>query len=59
MGHTVQGFKADWRTIGRKWNSFAIHFMDMLGIITYYAFYISWIIIGMELTGRMTDCGKN
>jgi hypothetical protein len=27
----------------------------MQGIITYYAFYISRTVIGMELTGQMTD----
>ena len=27
----------------------------MLGIMTYYAFYISRTITGVELTGRMTD----
>jgi len=47
---------------GRKWDSFAIHSTDkrqyMLDIITYYDFCISWTIIGMELTGEMTDCGK-
>jgi len=31
---------------------------DMLDIVTYYAFYISWTIIGIELTGQMTDYGK-
>jgi len=55
-------FKADWRTTGRKWNSFALHSMDkrwyVLGTITYYAFYISRTVIGMELTEQMTDCGK-
>jgi len=30
----------------------------VLGIVTYYAFYISRTIIGMEMTGQMTDCGK-
>jgi len=57
-----QQFKADWRTIGWKWNSFAVQSTDkwwyMLGIITYYAFYISQTILGMELAGWMTDCGK-
>jgi len=47
-------FKADWRTTGRKWNSFALHSMDkqwhVLGTITYYAFYISWTIIGLDRT---------
>jgi hypothetical protein len=47
---------------GRKLNSFAVHSMDkrwhVLGIITYYDCYISRTIIGMELTGEMTDCGK-
>ena len=28
----------------------------VLGTITYYAFYISRTITGMELTGQMTDC---
>jgi len=55
-------FKADWMSTGRKWNSFAVHSTDkqryVLGIITYYALYISWTIIGMELSGRMTDYGK-
>ena len=55
-------FKADWRTTGRKWNSFTLHSMDkrwhMLGTITYCAFYISQTIIGMELTEQVTDCGK-
>jgi hypothetical protein len=27
----------------------------VLGIVTYYAFYISQTIIGMELTGQVTD----
>jgi len=27
----------------------------VLGTITYYTFYISWTIIGMELTEQMTD----
>jgi len=30
----------------------------MLGTVTYYAFYISRTIRGMELTGQRTDCGK-
>jgi len=30
----------------------------VLGTVTYYAFYISQTIIGMELTRLMTDCGK-
>ena len=55
-------FKADWRSTGRKWNSFAVHSMDkkwyVLCIITYYALYISQTITGIELTGRMTDYGK-
>ena len=59
MGHKVQ---ADWRNTGRKWNSFTLHSMDkrwhVLGTITYYTFYISQTIIGMELTEQMTDCGK-
>jgi len=55
-------FKTDWKTTGQKWNNFALHSVDtrwdVLGIVTQYAFYISWTIIGMELTGQMTDCGK-
>jgi hypothetical protein len=51
-------FKADWRSTGQKLNSFAPHSVDkrwhVLGIVTYYAFYISRRIIGMEMTG----CGK-
>ena len=38
-------FKTDWTTTGQKWNSFALHSTDkrchVLGIVTYYAFYIS------------------
>jgi len=59
MGHTVQDRLEDY---WKKWNSFTFHSMDkrwhMLGIVTYYAFYISRTIIGMELTAQMTDCGK-
>ena len=59
MGHTVQDRLQDY---WKKWNSFSLHSMDkqwhVLGIVTYYAFYISRTIIGMELTGQMTDCGK-
>ena len=51
--------KTDWRTTGWKWSNFALHSMDkwwhMLAIVTYYAFYISRTMIGMELTGQMTD----
>jgi len=36
--------------MGKRWH--------VLGTLTYYAFYISWTIIGMELTEQMTDCGK-
>ena len=50
-------YKAGWRTTGQKWNSLAVHstyeWWYMLRIIIYYAFYISWTIIGMELTGQM------
>jgi len=52
-------FKADWRITGQKRNSFALHSMDkqwhMLGTITYYAFYISRTIIGMELTEQTVE----
>ena len=51
--------KADWRTTGRKWNSFTLHSMDkqwhVLGTITYHAFYISRTIIGMELTEQTVE----
>ena len=55
-------YKADWRTTGWKWNSFAVYSTDkewcMPGITTYYAFYISQTTTGMELTEWITDCGK-
>jgi hypothetical protein len=50
------------RTVRQKWNSLAVHSMDkrryVQGIITYYVFYISRTITGMELTGRITDYGQ-
>jgi hypothetical protein len=59
MGHAGQ---SGLKTIGRKWNSLDVHSMDrrwyVQGIITYYVFYISRTISGMELTGRITDYGQ-
>jgi len=55
-------FKAGFGTSGRKWSSFVVHSTDkrwhVPGTNTYYAFCISRIIIEMELTEMMIDCGN-
>jgi len=58
MGHTVQGRLEDYWTKMEQLHTPFYGQWHVLGTITYYAFYISWKIIGMELTEQMTDCGK-
>jgi len=59
MEHTVRGRLEDYWT---KMEQLRTPFMEkrwhVLGTITYYAFYFSRTIIGMELTKQMTDGEK-
>ena len=51
-------FKADWRTTGRNWSSFAVHSTDKRyfadNTVTHFGFCTSRTVAGTELTGRMT-----
>ena len=56
IGHTVHGRLEDnWTKMERIRRPVYGQTRYELGIMTYYAFYISRTITGMELTGRMTD----
>ena len=59
MRHTVQGRLENYQTKMEQLSCpFYRQIMVMWSIMTYYVFFISQKIMGMELTGQMTDYGK-